>query len=96
MMNPTILLFIIKLIFGALVAFLAILIMSKTRDAAWMSIVLGFILLYISIIYELMVLLGVFPKFNLQLFDLPLTDLLSIILPDLFFIIGFILKLIKK
>ena len=38
-MNPQLLLFIIKLVLGGIAAFLAIFVMSKTRDASWMFLV---------------------------------------------------------
>lgn len=95
-MDSTILLYIIKLITGGLVAFLAIFIMSKTRDAAWMSIVCGFVLSYASLMYDLMVTLGIFPSSPVQIYGIPLPALISVILPNICFITGFIIKLIKK
>ena len=50
-MSPEILLFIIKLVLGGIVAFLAIFVMSKTRDASWMFLVAGFLLSYVSILF---------------------------------------------
>ena len=42
-MEPRILLFIIKLVAGGIVAFLAILLMSKKRSADWAFLVAGFL-----------------------------------------------------
>lgn len=95
-MNPEILLFIIKLITGGIVAFMAILIMSKTRDAAWMTLVVGFLLSYISMVYDLLIDLGVFTPSSLCLLGMPVSTLLCAVLPSICFIIAFIIKLIKK
>lgn len=95
-MDPEILLFIIKLITGGLVAFMAILLMSKTRDAAWMTMVAGFLLSYISMVYELLIDLGVFTATAVCLFGIPVSTLLCTLLPSICFIVAFILMLIRK
>jgi len=95
-MNPDILLFIIKLIAGGIVAFLAILLMSKTRDAAWMCMVCGFLLSYAALVFELLIDLGVITHTALALFGIPLSALICAVLPSLCFIIAFILMLIKR
>ena len=96
MMNSEILLFTIKLICGGIVAFCAILLMSKTRDAAWMTLVIGFLLSYISLVYELLVTLGIFTKSSLCLFGISIPSLLCIVLPSIFFVAAFIIKIFKK
>lgn len=95
-MNPEILLFIIKLIAGGLVAFLAIFVMSKTRDASWMFLVAGFLLSYAVLILDLMIELGVITPSAFCVFGIPLSTLLCAVVPSLFFITSFILKLTKK
>lgn len=95
-MNPDILLFIIQLATGALVAFLAILLMSKTRDAAWMSMVGGFLCSYAAIVYELLVKLGVLSPTDFTVLGIPLSSLLSATVPSLFFIIAFIIMLARR
>lgn len=95
-MDSTILLFIIKIISGGLVAFLAIFIMSKTRDAAWMLIICGFLLSYASLMYELLVTVGIFPQPAIYIHEIPLIQLIATTLPNLCFIAGFIIKLAKK
>lgn len=95
-MNPDILIFIIKLVLGGIVGFLAILVMSKTRDASWMCIVIGFLLSYAAIVYDLMVKIGVLTLGSIFVLGIPLPTLISIILPNIFFILAFIFKLAKK
>lgn len=95
-MNPEILLYIIKLVIGGFVAFFAILIMSKTRNASWMLLVTGFLFLYASIVYNLMQDLGIIPLVSLKFFEIPLDSLLIAVVPNFFFILSFIVKLLKK
>lgn len=95
-MNSQILLFIIKLILGGVVAFLSILIMSKTREPAWMMIVAGFISLYALLVYELLLELGVLSPAKIHLAGIPLPTLIFAAIPNICFIVAFILKLNKK
>lgn len=97
-MDNEIILFIIKLIAGGLVTFMAIAVMSKIRDIAWIFMVAGFLLSYTSLVFNLLTQLGVFSFFQLYFpgSQLPLLSIISIILPSLSFIIGFILLILKK
>lgn len=95
-MSPEILLFIIKLVIGGIVAFLAILLMSKTRDAAWMAMVAGFLLSYAALVFDLLINLGVLTHTSIELFGIPLSLLLCAVLPSLCFILAFIIMLIKR
>lgn len=95
-MDPNILLFIIKLVTGGIVAFLAILIMSKTRDAAWMAIVGGFLLSYAALVFDLLIDLGVLTHTKLLVFGIPLSALLCAIVPSLCFILAFIIILCRR
>ena len=95
-MDSNILLFIIKLVLGGLVAFFAILLMSKTRDTSWMLIVSGFILSYIALVYDLLCELGVFSESKIIILGIPLIPLLCIVLPSICFIVAFIIMFLKK
>lgn len=95
-MNSEILLFIIKLITGGIVAFLAILLMSKTRDGAWMAMVAGFILQYAALVFDLLLDLGVVTNGSILIWGIPLFSLLAALLPSLCFILAFILMLCRK
>ncbi|MCR5189284.1 MAG: hypothetical protein K6C97_10140 [Treponema sp.] len=96
MMDANILLFIIKLVLGGIVAFLAILLMSKTRDGAWMAMVGGFIIQYAVLVFDLLVKLGVLTSFGPEVFGIPLSSLLCALLPSLCFILALILMLCKR
>ena len=95
-MSSEILLFIIQLVIGGLVAFLAILTMSKNRDAYWMCMVSGFLCLYAARVFELLVKIGVLAHSKILLFNIPLSELICVTLPFLLFITGFIIYLAKK
>lgn len=95
-MNPDILLFIIKLVTGGIVAFFAILLMSKTRDAAWMAMVCGFLLSYAALVYDLLIELGVLTHTSFCVLGIPLSSLLCAVLPSLCFIVAFIVMLAKR
>ncbi len=95
-MNHEIILFIIKLTLGGLAAFLAIFVMSKTRDASWMLLVSGFLFSYAALVIELMEELGIFDPNAVTIAGFPLIPLLCAIIPSLLFIAAFITKLCKK
>lgn len=95
-MSSQIALFIIKLLLSGIVAFLAIMIMSKTRSASWMLLVAGFLFSFAALIIQIMQEAGIFSTISISVFNIPLIDLLCTIIPNLCFIISFILKLNKK
>lgn len=95
-MSPEILLFIIKLVLGGIVAFLAIFVMSKTRDASWMFLVAGFLFTYAGIVLDLMFELGILSSGAITVFGISIYSLLSAVIPSLLFIVSFIIKLCKK
>ena len=95
-MDYEISLFIIKLILGGIVSFLAILLMSKTRDFASMTLVSGILTGYAAIVYRLLIKLGVLTVSKTQIFGISLSVFLCILIPSVLFIISFILLIIKK
>ena len=95
-MDPHILLFIIKLVSGGIVAFLAILLMSRKRSAAWTFLVSGFLLSYAALVYELLIELGVLTATKYGLWGIPVSTLICTILPALCYITAFIIILAKK
>lgn len=95
-MDPQILLFIIKLVLGGIAAFLAIFVMSKTRDASWMFLVAGFLFSYASLVIDLMTELGIFAVDSVLVAGMPLVSLLSAVIPSVLFIVAFIIRLCRK
>ena len=95
-MDPRILLFIIKLVAGGIVAFLAILLMSKKRTVAWSFMVSGFLLSYAALVYELLIELGVLTVTKYGLWGIPVSTLICAVLPALCYITAFIIMLAKR
>ena len=69
---------------AALAAFLAIVLWSRTRDLAWMLVVIGVISSYADILFSLLARLGLVDEVRFQLFGLPLGRILLANLPYLF------------
>jgi hypothetical protein len=84
-----------RLTTGALAAFFAIMLWSKTRDIAWMLMVIGTIAAYIETVYSILVLFGITGD-QLSIGSVPVAALL---LPNLrtgFFIAAFVVMVIRK
>lgn len=91
-------LYIIKLVLGGITAFLAIMLWSKTRDIAWVSLIAGTITAYAGVVYDMLARLGIIP--NKGIVGFPLTDssiavFLFTIIPSLFYIVAFFLMLLR-
>lgn len=95
-MSQEFLTIIIKMCAGGIIAFLAILLMSKNRDTSWMFIISGFLLSYISTVYDLFIEIGVIVDIGIFVFGIPLISFLCMIIPSICFIIGLIIKIIGK
>lgn len=96
-MNSSLILFIVKLVLGGLAAFLAIMLWSRTRDAAWMSLVAGAVVSYAGVVFDMLISLGIVTAENtLFIFGLSLPALLFAVIPSVFYILAFILMLIRN
>ena len=84
-----------RLTTGALAAFFAIMLWSKTRDIAWMLMVIGTIAAYVETVYSIM---GLFGITGTQ-FSIGSVPLAVILLPNLrtgFFIAAFVVMVTRK
>ncbi len=97
MSENEIIFFIIRLFLGGLIAFLAIMLWSRTRDFSWMFLVLAAVTGYSSIVFDLLLKLGFVTSRKVLILgnEIPLVQLLLAVIPGLFVIIAFILMLIK-
>ena len=86
----------IKLFFGGVGTFLAILLWSKTRDLAWILIVVGTLISYADIVYATLQKFGIITDIVFFLYEIPLFSILLSNLPMIFFIIGFIVVITRK
>jgi hypothetical protein len=73
-----------RLATAAVAAFLAILLWSRTRDLAWMLIVIGVIASYAEILFDLLSRIGLLDESFYILWDIPLGRILLSNLPYLF------------
>ncbi|MDR0313880.1 MAG: hypothetical protein LBI14_09810 [Treponema sp.] len=85
-----------RLSLGALAAFLAILLWSKTRDLAWMLMVIGAIAAYVDTVYSILVLLGIAGGSLLSTGSMPVLSIIFPCLPTAFFIAAFTVMVIRK
>jgi hypothetical protein len=84
-----------RLVTGALAAFFAIMLWSKTRDVAWMLMVIGTIAAYVETVYSILNLFGLAGD---QL-TIGSVSVAAILLPNLrtgFFIAAFVVMVVRK
>ncbi|MDR1210956.1 MAG: hypothetical protein LBK40_01860 [Spirochaetaceae bacterium] len=85
-----------RLALGALAAFFAIVLWSKTRDVAWMLMVAGAIAAYVETVYAILKIFGIAGE---ELFTFGSVSLVSLILtnlPTVFFIAAFVVMIARK
>jgi len=81
---------------GALAAFFAIMLWSKTRDIAWMFMAIGTIIDYLETIYSILSLFGLTGGRLLIGGNIPVVKILLPNLRSAFFIAGFLVMIIRK
>ncbi|MDR3192884.1 MAG: hypothetical protein LBT87_07450 [Treponema sp.] len=81
---------------GALASFFAIMLWSKTRDAAWMLMVMGTLAAYIENVYTMLDLFGISWEKAPAIGSVPLTLILLSSLRNIFFIAAFLVMVIRK
>ena len=84
-----------RLVLGAAASFLAIMLWSRIRDAAWILVIIGTIVAYVETVYSILTLLGIANEYII----LGSMSLLSIMLPclsTLFFIAAFAVMVARK
>jgi hypothetical protein len=85
-----------RLVLGAAASFLAIMLWSRIRDAAWILVIIGTIVAYVETVYSILSLFGIGSGNILTIGSM---SLLSIILPclsTLFFIAAFAVMVARK
>ncbi|GMO60774.1 MAG: hypothetical protein Ta2G_20580 [Termitinemataceae bacterium] len=96
-MNTASLVFVIlKLVFGAFLAFLAIMVWAKTRDPAWILMVLGTIFAYIEIVYSILAIFGITKELNLLVGNVPAFDIILYCVSAAFYILAFTVMLVRR
>jgi len=85
-----------QLIFGAAAAFLAILLWPKTRDSAWMLIILGVIVAYIETVYSVLKIFGIAGNELIIFSSVPFISLMLPVIRMSFFIAAFVIIVYRQ
>jgi hypothetical protein len=85
-----------RLILGGIASFLAIMLWSRTRDIAWMLIVMGIISAYGETIYTIVNLFGVDGGNIISIGSMSLLSILLPCFPLLFFIAAIAVMVVRK
>ena len=85
-----------RLILGALASFFAIMLWSKTRDVAWMLMVIGTITAYVETVYSILNIFGISGTNVLTIGSMPLLSILLPSLPTVFFIATLLVMVMRK
>jgi uncharacterized membrane protein len=85
-----------RLFLGGVAAFLAIMLWSRTRDTAWMLIIMGIIAAYGETIYTILTLFGVDGGNIISIGSMSLLSILLPCFPLLFFIAAFTVMVVRK
>lgn len=95
MTQSEMILYVIKLVMGGLSALFAILLWSKTKDFAWMSLVIGVVFSYLGLLFNMFVDAGILVTLGPLIpgTELPLLTVVLIVIPNIFFILAFVLML---
>lgn len=81
----------IKVIVGGIICFLAILLMSKTRDLEWMLLISAALIQYFFEIFSLFVELGLLPLSNISI-----VYIFQFVIPCILIITALVIKIIKR
>jgi len=84
-----------QLAVGAAASFFAIMLWSRTREAAWMLIIIGAIVAYAEIVYSVLGLFGMGGDF-LLIGEVPLITFILPLLRMSFFIAAFTVMIVKQ
>ncbi|MDR2028421.1 MAG: hypothetical protein LBP93_02650 [Treponema sp.] len=85
-----------RLFLGALASFFAIILWSKSRDVAWMLMVIGTIAAYAEIVYSILNVFGISGGGLISIGSVPLASIILPNLPTVFFIAAFVVMVIRK
>ena len=85
-----------RLILGALASFFAIMLWSKTRDVAWMLMVIGTIAAYVETVYAILNLFGISGGNILVIGSVPLISIVLPCLPTVFIIAALAVMVARK
>lgn len=85
-----------RFLIGAFATFLAILVWSRTRDTAWMLIVVGTVAHYADVVFQALDTLGIVRLDQVSLGGVAIFPLILTNLPMLFFSVAFLVIVLRK
>ncbi len=85
-----------RLAVAGVASFLAIVLWSRTRDPAWMLIVVGTIASYADIVFSLLSTTGVIDAASLSPGGVPVAEIAFANLPLVFYSIAFLVMIVRK
>ena len=85
-----------NIVVGGITTFVAVLLWSKTRDIAWILMIVGTILYYIYIIYNVLDKFGIVGNYSPIIYGIPVVKVALSNLPLIFFAIAFIVVIGRK
>jgi hypothetical protein len=86
----------IRLVLGALASFFAIMLWSKTRDTAWMLMIIGTLAAYIETIFTILEMFGISEGLSLFIGSVPLAAIVLSTLRTGFCIAAFLIMVVKQ
>ncbi len=88
--------YIVKLVLGGITAFLAILLLSRTRDCVWLCLSCASVTGYAGLVYEMVCKIGVASDVTLTTAEIPVFTLLFEAVPAAFVIAAFIVMIVRS
>jgi len=85
-----------RLALGAISSFLAILLWSRTRDTAWIFVIISAIIGYVEVIYSILNLLGIISENILSEKMILIISILLSCIPTVFIIAAFAVMALRK
>jgi hypothetical protein len=85
-----------RLVLGAVSSFLAILLWSRTRDTAWILVIISAIIGYVEVVYSILNLLGIISENILSEKVVLIISILLSCLPTVFIIAAFAVMALRK
>ncbi|QEN05382.1 hypothetical protein EW093_11890 [Thiospirochaeta perfilievii] len=95
MTNQMVVAIIIKLFFGFLAALTSLLLWSKTRDGAWLLMVLGVVFLYLETLLQILDSFGFILYKKIEFSSIPILPLIFEVVPFFFFALGMFVFLLR-
>ena len=85
-----------RLVLGAAASFLAIILWSKIRDAAWILVIIATIVAYVETVYSILTIFGIESETVFTLGSMPLLSIVLPCLPTVFFATALAVMVARK